>query len=445
MISLQQRLGLFIGLGLALLLLAAWLAVGMAVRRVGEEYIAMRLEHDAESLLAATSVEPEPQVNRAFVGVVYLRPYSGHYYVVEIGEWRFRSRSLWDADLIFPSGEGEPSVGRLTHIPGPQEQSLLLFQRRYERQGRVVVITVGENLAPLEKQLQGFQRKLAIIFSLALIAMLIGQYLLVRRGLSPLQKLRGEVARLEQGKVSRIAENAPAEVAPLVHEINHLLRVTAQRLERSRHALGNLAHALKTPLSLLVQTAERGTAAMPAESSRQIREQADRIGALVERELKRARLAGAAAPGQYFEPARELPYLARAIEGIYAGKGLTVEWRVPASKKVALDRDDMLELLGNLLDNAGKWAQSRVRVSVEESPGLVLLVEDDGPGCPEGLLEQLTGRGVRLDEESPGSGLGLSIVQTIVADYGGTLRLGRSAGLGGFLAEVRLPAPDLAV
>jgi len=433
--SLQQRLALGVGLTLVLLLLAQWFVVGRMLQQTTEQYVASRLAHDAESLLAAATVaDTGVALDTTRVWSVYLRPFSGHYFRLETTEQNLRSRSLWDENM--PPGPAVSVGGHaLYRADGPRDQTLLVRKSAYLLGGERIIITVAEDLSPLEEQLREFQLGHAVISLLALAALLGAQFYAIARGLSPLQRMRGQLQQLERGRVRRLAAEAPREIAPLVSEINRLLAVTERRLERSRHALGNLAHALKTPLSLLMRLSEAPEAMDPASRER-LQEETARIRALVDRELRRARLAGGPAPGQWFEPEADIPDLLRVIQGLYADKALQLESDI-AGGLFPVDREDMLELGGNLLDNAAKWAQRRVRVKVETAPGLTLTVEDDGPGCPE--PERLLHRGYRLDESKSGSGLGLNIVQAVVQDYHGTLELDRSPELGGFRATVRLP------
>ena len=228
----------------------------------------------------------------------------------------------------------------------------------------------------------------------------------------------------------------PIEIQPLVAEINRLIELMGQRLQRSRHALGNLAHALKTPLTQLLQLAERQPQDLRTELERPTRQ----VKILIERELKRARIAGGAAPGQRVLLKREVADLVDTLGKIYREKALRIDCHIPSGSLFPGDRDDLLELLGNLLDNACQWAAGRVRLSVAESDFcLSVSVEDDGPGCPPAHLDRLTRRGARLDEDRNGHGLGLAIVADIVDQYGGFLRLGRSQDLGGFAARIEFP------
>jgi signal transduction histidine kinase len=246
------------------------------------------------------------------------------------------------------------------------------------------------------------------------------------------------MSQLERGEIDSIDVGVPAEIAPLVQEFNHLLVILRQRGKRSRDALGNLAHALKTQLALLNHATEHPQLRSHTELRNQLREPLERIHALTERELKRARLAGAALPGQHVDIRSEMERLAYAVRTMYAEKSLDIEIRANPGARFAGDTEDFLELMGNLLDNAAKYCCMQVRVTAT-TPPLVIRVEDDGPGAAEDDLHALTSRGARADENIPGSGLGLAIARDVVETYGGTLRLGCSDALGGFLAEATFP------
>ncbi|MFZ1639854.1 MAG: ATP-binding protein, partial [Candidatus Contendobacter sp.] len=214
---------------------------------------------------------------------------------------------------------------------------------------------------------------------------------------------------------------------------------------RARHALGNLAHALKMPLTALIQLTDRPPPAGDAKGWwRDLRQQLQHIRTLTERELKRARIAGGGAPGQRVLLDREMADLLATLRRIHRAREIAIEVQIPPGSGFAGDRDDLLELLGNLLDNACQWAETVVRLTAgADMENLWLRIEDDGPGCPPDQLEMLRQRGTRIDESRAGHGLGLAIAGDIVAQYGGTLRLGRSEDLGGFLAEVVLPCPSI--
>jgi signal transduction histidine kinase len=291
----------------------------------------------------------------------------------------------------------------------------------------------------MEGDIRAFQWRYALVSLIALLSLLLIQYLVVRAGLWPLEQVRRQLLRLERGEIQELAGAMPAEIAPLITQINRLLQTMGQRLQRSRHALGNLAHALKTPLTLLSQLAGRPELQDCPEVREGLRAQVQTLGSISERELKRARMAGGGAPGQRVALAPEVESLVHTLNSIYHSKVLRIESRVSADAVFHGDREDFMELLGNLLDNACKWAQSHVRATIETGAALTVRVEDDGPGCAPENLEQLTKRGVRADESTAGHGLGLAIVQDIVDQYQGRARFGRSAELGGFMVEILLP------
>ena len=235
-----------------------------------------------------------------------------------------------------------------------------------------------------------------------------------------------------------LSEDVPAEVLPLVREFNRMLRRYDQRLRQSRNAVGNLAHSLKGPLNLLLRATE--SIDVDKREQRVIGQNAEAIRQLIESELKRARLAGRGTVGQRFDVDAELPALIGLLEQVYSDKSVDVRYNIGPGVELVHDRKDILELIGNLLDNAVKWSRSVVIVNLRSARGILIDVEDDGPGCSPEELGRLTQRGVRLDESVAGHGLGLSIVKDIVDMYEGRLELASSARLGGLRATVFLPA-----
>lgn len=263
------------------------------------------------------------------------------------------------------------------------------------------------------------------------------QSMVIRRTFRRLDAIRAELRQLEAGNVAKLNEAVPTEIEPIIKELNHLLSLMQERLERSRNALGNLAHALKTPLNLLAQHLD--TATPDAATNQQALLQTERIRQLTERELKRARLAGLGNPTQRFDPLEELPVLVEVLARVHQKSPRCITLAIAPTITRFGDREDMLELLGNLLDNACKWAREQVHCQLESVAGQVrITVEDDGVGRTDAELLQLTERGVRLDETVEGHGLGLAICKDITKLYGGTLVFGRSARLGGLAATVTL-------
>ena len=444
MTSLQGRLSTGLILALAALTVLAVAVGGYSLRQMTENFVATRLEHDLETVLAALTFDAsgQPQLAVDRLGATFHQPYSGHYYQIETAGGELCSRSLWDADLTLPP----LAADRVTRafVTGPQEQRLLLVGRAFRVQNQPVAIAVTEDFTPLETGLKRLLLDFILIALTLLGALLLLQRLIVRRGLAPLEQVRRELPRLARGEIPYLSIDAPDEVRPLVAELNRLLDLLNQRQRRSRHALGNLAHALKTPLTALTQLAEQPPP--PGDATgwwRDLRQQLQHIRALTERELKRARIAGGGAPGQRVLLDREVADLIATLRRIHRDREIAIEARIPPGSGFAGDRDDLLELLGNLLDNACQWAGTVVRLTASaDAANLWLRIEDDGPGCPPDQLDELRQRGTRIDESRAGHGLGLAIADDIVAQYGGTLRLGRSEDLGGFLAEAMLPCPS---
>ena len=445
MSSLQARLSAGLIVALAALTILAVAIGGYSLRQMAENFVAARLEHDLEAVLAALSFDADgqPQLAVDRIGANFHQPYSGHYYQIETASGELCSRSLWDTDLTLPP----LAVGRITRafITGPQEQRLLLVGRAFRVQNQPVAIAVTEDFTPVNAGLRRLLLQFILIASLLFGALLLLQRLIVRRGLAPLEQVRRELPRLARGEIPQLSLEAPAEVRPLVAELNRLLELLNQRQRRSRHALGNLAHALKTPLTALTQLAEQPPP--PGDATgwwRDLRQQLHHIRTLTERELKRARIAGGGAPGQRVLLDQEVADLIATLRRIHRDRELAIEARIPPGSGFVGDRDDLLELLGNLLDNACQWAETRVWLTAgADAVNFWLRIEDDGPGCPPDQLDELRQRGTRIDESRAGHGLGLAIASDIVAQYGGSLRLGRSKALGGFLAEAALPCPSV--
>ncbi len=440
MASLQTRLGAGLFISLLLVFAALWLLVSNATRYLAEDYLYSRLQHDAESLLMATQLGPAGElfIDESRINSIYQRPFSGHYYYIAHENQELRSRSLWDH--VFPIDKTIPVLQVRSRVSGPQNQELLLLVSDYSRDGKHFTIAVAEDFTPIEKDISGFQRRftLAAVFMLALLVVLQG--LLLRTSLRPLKRVSDELRKLERGELSRLSENVPSEITPMVKEINHLFTVLVQRLQRSRNSLGDLAHALKKPLTVLKQlTSEPGLDGQ-TDLKQQLVNQTDHIGHITDRILKRARLAGEGPGGAYFSLDNDLPDLIQTFKLLYKDKEIRLTLEKPGEALVAIDRDDMLELLGNVLDNACKWSQKQVALVIAcKKDQLVIKVDDDGSGVDDDALKDILRRGARLDETVHGHGLGLAIVSDIVRQYGGTLKLEHSTAMSGLSVCLKLP------
>lgn len=437
--SLSARLSGSLIIALVVLTALVLGALHFSLQRLTETFVLARLQHDIDGVLTALYFDPDRQlhVRSERLNPFYRQPYSGHYFVIHANRQTLRSRSLWDSELQLPAGY-VPAAGAV-FTSGPDHQILLVAGRAVTLQNQPLQVIVAEDYTPLSRGLRRLMLELVLVALLVLAALLVAQYLIVRSGLRPLRTIGGDIQRLSRGEIRQLdAATTALEIRPLVAEINRLLATLEQRVQRSRHALGNLAHALKTPLAVLVQLAEQ----TPDEYGAALRQQTRTIRTLIERELKRARIAGPASPGQRVLLSTEVADLLATLRRIYRDKPLDLQTRIARDEIFPGDRDDLLELLGNLLDNACQWACRVVRLSATSGTGGVeLVVEDDGPGCPPAQLERLTRRGVRLDEQQHGHGLGLAIVADIVEQYGGELAFDRAPALGGLRVRVHLPWP----
>jgi len=434
--SLQSRLSIGLTISIVALLFALWLAVSFTIRHVAEDFVAARLQHDAEDLLSILQITDDGiVVDHNRISSVYLHPFSGHYYRIQHADKSLRSRSLWDEVITTPQlGVGEI---REDHISGPQQQPLLLWQGGYQKRGREITISVAEDVSHIDEDTIEFMQWYSAATLVATIILIIAQLVILRRSLKPLELVRHEITLLEKGETRSLSEDVPSEVRPLVSEFNRLLAVMSQRLQRSRNATGNLAHALKTPLALLTRLIDNEALTHTPQLQQELLESVSRIQQLMERELRRAQLAGKAIAGQQFDFGEELPALLDTLRHIYQDKGIMIDMEISDDAHLSADREDLLELLGNLLDNACKWATSRVRLTVADKPGIVICVEDDGPGCDDESIQRLTQRGTRIDEAVDGHGLGLSIVHDIVSAYSGSLTFSRSE-LGGLAVKITM-------
>lgn len=426
--SLQWALGLLV-VAILMSLTGAALWVG---RQGVEQFVASRLAHDAEALI--TDLDLQSGDMGGPLPPVYKQPFSGHYYWVRFDDGRVRrSRSLWDHQLAV--GALTPGTTAMDLHDGPGDQRLLLWRGGFEKQGLNFTVAVAEDLTPL---LGALRRLLWVGIALSLLGvltLLLVQRWLLRRGFGQVTVVRTDLQRLDAGEIDRLREDVPEEVQPLVRELNLFIDAWRNHLQRSRQALGNLAHALKSPLNLILLH-HTGTPNDP------VAEQAVRMRELIDRELRRARLAGEGSPGRRFRPHEDVADLVAGVQTLFKDKPLEISTDINTPERLPFDEEDMLELLGNLLDNAAKWARRRVRLNLNWGEGLQILVEDDGPGVDPDAAGILSTRGSRLDESIPGHGLGLAIVREVVRVHSGRQCFGRSNDLGGFAATIELPRPQ---
>ncbi len=356
------------------------------------------------------------------------------------------SRSLWDAGLPHLADRDVPTAvdgTRRSYVDGPEDQRLRLIERLVDlgEDGRFLVAVAGDS-QEIEEETRSFDRALLVTFGSLIAVLLLTTLFQVRFGLAPLKRISEGLAAIRTGAAERLEGSFPVEIAPLARETNALIDANREIVERARTHVGNLAHALKTPLSVMVNEANARTGDPLATK---VLEQAEIMRDQVARHLERARLAARmTVVGTVTDVVPVVRALARTMEKIHHARGVAIAVDAPSVARFHGEQPDLEEMVGNLVDNACKWAQSRVSIEVLPQPAggkpmIRIVVDDDGPGLTAAQREQVTRRGRRLDETKPGSGLGLSIVVELASLYGGSVALG-SAPIGGLRAELVLPA-----
>lgn len=412
-----------------------------AVRQLGDQLnqLAAQLEWTSRHQLNLASPPPDPR---------YERPFSGHYWTVlsatpvpdgQDASARLplqQSRSLWDQHLDLPTARSPDAGPAEIRLAGPEGQQLLAVERSLILPGadQPVQIAVALDHATIRAAAEQFERTLTaslIALAVGLLLMALGQIVF---GLWPLRRLRRALAALRMQSGRELAGRWPSEVMPLVKELNALLARDAATLERSRRQAADLAHGLKTPLAVLGN--EAGTAKGPL--AEEVRRQAGAMHRQIERHLARARAVGRSGLGGALTDAgAALRELARALGRLHQDRGITLT--VIGEARFAGDRQDLIEMCGNLMENACQWARSTVQIRLDDQPTRLLIeIEDDGRGMTEAEAEQVRAGFARIDETAPGSGLGLAISHEIASLYLGRLDFGRGRA-GGLLVRLTLP------
>lgn len=439
MTSLKHQLSWSLMFSLTALLSLQWAVVTYVINNLIEEQLVDQMQQEGESLLAGTHFNESDEliIDAKYISNAYQRPFSGHYYVVSTNAQSQTSRSLWDVNIpVEPLNQGQHHI---TFIEGPERQPLLAVSYGYQKHGHVITITVAENLAPIKSSIKQFQWMYAGVSLLGLLALLLIQRLIILNALKPLQQVKESISKLISGEELKIANNGPEEISPLIEELNRTLASVQNKSKRSRESLGNLAHALKSKLTLLNQVAEKQEMKKIPALRKQIYIATESINHHIERELKKARLMGNIHPTQRIDLAIETAQLVTTLHRIYNKKEINITWDISPNATFDGDREDLLEMLGNLLDNACKWCKHHVSLTVVKNETITFIIEDDGPGCAEQELEMLVQRGFRADESTPGSGLGLAITKDIAQSYDASLTFSQSTRLGGLCVKVSFP------
>lgn len=432
--SLKSRLLLAAAFWLGAMILAA----GIGIPKLVNDYLVDDMKQQLGLTMDELTANIETNNHGALIMAERLsdprlnQPYSGIYWRASTQDQIIRSRSLWDKDLTIKRSPIHTSV------KGPKEEKLIYIEQDIylPELSDPVTITIGMNDNSLESTLNQLTGQVWLILLLLFVGVLLLIGIQVSWSLLPLNKMQRELALLRKGEQQGLSDNYPKEVSPLVSDLNALLFHYQELLERARNHAGNLSHALKTPLSVLKNEIER----LPDDEKKLLQEPIHQIQSQIDYHLGRARMAGAMnILSVKSSPCERVEAIAMAFDKVYADNNITMVNELDLELDVAVEKTDLDEMLGNLLENSYKWARSIIRVHAEEltDGNIELIVEDDGQGIPEEKLEQVTKRGVRLDEATPGTGLGLNIVNEMAHSYRGSLTL-RKSSMGGLRASLIL-------
>jgi two-component system sensor histidine kinase PhoQ len=373
----------------------------------------------------------EPRLNQ---------PESGLYAVVDNGDGdqRWRSPSVVTTGVEFPSDPAALSAGEFrfeTVRQGAVERFFLSYAVIWEDTDEsLLTFRVGTDQAPFRGAIQGFRRNLYVGLGAVTVLFMLAQYLAVRWGLMPLRTMAGEVREMEEGHREQLSNRYPTELRGLAQNLDRFVAHEQRSRARYRKAMEDLAHSLKTPLAV-IRNALGATA--PAEPAL-LQDQLDRMESSVTYQLSRASATGPVVVGRSVNAAHLVERLIRALQAAYCDRGIQVLQTVPEALNLRGDERDLMEMLGNLLENAFKYTASCVRISAERRDGVCICIEDDGPGIEPALRRQVLNRGTRADQVQSGQGIGLSVVAELVALYEGDLKIGESP-LGGARILLELP------
>jgi signal transduction histidine kinase len=443
--SLTRRMIGIAALWIFLLLGGGYWALDRVLISAISENFDSQLDYVLTSMVSSAEIGPEGEVlfNRAPADQRFLEPYSGLYYQVSgAGFEPFPSRSLWDRRLRIGVSHGDDSAHFYDSEEFPMER-LRVIERDVRLPGSQVRwrFQVAQNRDVLDEQIGILRRTLLRSFGILAFGLIAIAAVQAIYGLWPLRRVKRAIAAIRSGMQSRIEERLPREIEPLTAELNALLEHNELQAEEARRHAGNLAHALKTPLTVITNAA---TAHAPDLADTVIRE-ATTMRRQVDHHLARARAIGRRSSAQARAPVWEsLEAVERAVSRMY--ENVTVDLAGDKHAIVRVERQDLDEMLGNLIENAAKYGNGRVFVTVKTSIDCVEIeVEDDGRGIPEALRESIFDRGARLDTGKPGTGLGLAIVRDVAEIYEGSISLEESEDLGGLLARLKLPVSGTAL
>ncbi len=439
--SISRRMILIAAGWILILLTVGGVALDRVLTNLVTEQFDSELEETLTAMIASAEIDPFGEVlfNRPLGEQRFLEPNSGYYWQISGGGFQpYLSRSLWDVPL--PMREDVQATQPIFYDEmSANDEPLRIVQRTVGLPGSEVdwQFVVGGSRQQLDAQLADIRSILAWSFAVLGIGLFVMAMLQTWYGLGPLRRVRRAIARIRTAGANRVTDPLPLEVQPMVEELNALLAHSERQAEEARTHAGNLAHALKTPLTVLNNAA----AAHSPDLDETVLREISVMRRQVDHHLARARAVGRRAVGMArTNVLASAEAVERAVARLYPAVRLDIDGSAEA--EVAIEKQDLEEILGNLIENAAKYGGGSVFVTVDAEKGSELCtvwVEDDGAGIPEERRGDLFSRGARLDTEKPGTGLGLAIVRDVAEIYGGSVELAESEDLGGLLVKLRLP------
>jgi signal transduction histidine kinase len=445
--SLRARLIIGAAIWIAIGVYAAGIFIAALFRDYAADLVDGELRNDLEELMTLIDVDNDgfPHLHRPLSDPLFSQIGSGFsWQVSRSGRSLIKSTSASTDLLPVPDDAlGTNDTHKITLAA--VRVAMIVFEQLLLGEGGAAPplrIQIGADTAVVDRLLPSFNIPLGISLFLLSLALIAAAALQVSFGLQPMSRLRRALGAVGSGKAAKLPADFPSEVQPLVDDLNNLLEVNAHMVLRARAQAGNLAHALKTPLAILTDEAGRLEQRGDAEAAAVILQQAQRMQRQIDYQIARARAAASReVPGVIAPVATSVANIIAAMQRLYGGKNLRIDVAVDARCEALCDPMDLNEMLANLIDNACKWATTRIAIhgGTDESRGVVVVtVADDGPGLPPGSMDVVFQVGERLDEQVPGSGLGLPIVRDLAQLYGGEIGLEQSS-LGGLKAILKLP------
>lgn len=443
-LSLQARLLLAALLVLIVFTGLTGLALDKAFRQSAETALQDRLQGYLYALLAAVDVDDSgtPRFSRNLPDARFARPGSGLYASIQNTDNQsvLNSRSLLGNRLPsqaeIPLGQYQYESLSLNDVPHYRLSYGVRWELEADQAYRLD-FQVVEDRQSYQQQINTYRRNLWGWLGAAMLVLLVLQAIILRWSLKPLRQLAADLAAIEAGKAGHLQGRYPQELQHLTDTLNGLLDHTRSQLQRYRDSLGNMAHSLKTPLTILANALSLKQTG--SGSVGEAEEQLQRIRQIIDYQLQRA-AAGQASLGTATQLKPVVTKIISAMQKVHADKSLRIENRIDDNLTCQCDEGDLMEVLGNLLENACKWSQQQIRITAQQSEqgGLEICIEDDGPGIPAEVREQVLQRGQRADPTTAGHGIGLAMVHEIVLLYGGKLKI-ESSELGGTTICIQLP------